>query len=110
MPQEPGLKSTTIGLMGGVALLFDTLQVLFSWIGMGILLIPLQYGVFILWFRMHGLSFLSLKRMPSLAGGAIIEAITAGIFPAFTAIVLRAALTSKLKQVAPGSDIINEKK
>ena len=95
---KKGLKTTTIWLMVGVALLFDAVQILFSWFGGGWLLIPIQYGTFILWFKLQGISFLSMKRAPSLVIGGFVETLTAGIFPAFTAVVARVAFTSKIQQ------------
>ena len=99
-PQQKGLKSTTIGFMIGVAAFFDMLQILLSWILLGWLIIPIEYGTFWLWFKFNGISFFSMKRAPTLGIGALIETATAGIFPAFTAVVARIALTSKIKEVA----------
>ena len=98
--KQTGLKSATIWLMIGVALLFDALQIAFSWIGLGLLLIPIEYGTFWLWFKFNGINFFSMKRVKALGIGALFEIATAGIFPAFTAVVARIAFTSKIKQVA----------
>ena len=100
MEQQKGLKTTTIWLMIGVAAFFDALQALLSWIFLGWLIIPVEYGTFWLWFKFNGISFFSMKRAPALGIGALIEIVTAGIFPAFTAVVARIALTSKIKEVA----------
>jgi len=84
----------------GVAFFFDMLQVAFSWFGLGFLLIPIEYGTFWLWFKFNSINFFSMKRAKTLGIGALIETVTAGIFPAFTAVVARIALTSKIKEVA----------
>lgn len=93
----------------GVASFFDMLQIAFSWFGGGWLIIPIQYGTLILWFRFHGLNFLSMKRAPTLGIGALIETVTAGIFPAFTAVVARIAFTEKIKEkvdTAPAGKVV----
>jgi len=84
--------------MIGVAAFFDALQILLSWILLGWLIIPIEYGTFMLWFKFNGISFLSMKRAPALGIGALLEILTAGIFPAFTAVVARVAFTSRLQQ------------
>jgi len=96
--EKKGLKSTTIWLMTGVAFFFDCIQIAFGWIGLGFLMIPIEYGTFWLWFKFNGISFFSMKRAKTLGIGALIETATAGIFPAFTAVVARIALTSKIKE------------
>lgn len=95
--QPKGLKTATIWLMVSVALFFDALQIAFSWIGLGFLLIPIEYGTFWLWFKFNNVNFFSMKRAKTLGIGALVETATAGIFPAFTAVVARIALTSKIK-------------
>ncbi len=110
MPPEnqKSLSTATIGLMVGVALLFDALQALFSWFGGGWLIIPPAYGTFWLWFKMKGIKFFTLKRAPSMSIGVGLEFITAGIIPSITFNVLRTALDYKLKNAisnAPGAGI-----
>lgn len=89
--------------MVGVALFYDALQALLSWLGIGWLIIPVAYGHFWLWFRMHGLKFFSMKRAPSLGVGVLLEFVTAGIIPSITLNVLRVALDYKVKKVLPTS-------
>lgn len=84
--------------MIGVAAFFDALQAMLSWLLIGWLIIPIEYGTFWLWFKFNGISFFSMKRAPTLGIGAVIETITAGIFPAFTAVVARIAFTSKIEE------------
>lgn len=88
--------------MIGVAAFFDALQAILSWIFLGWLIIPVEYGTFWLWFKFNGINFFSMKRAKTLGIGALIEIVTAGIFPAFTAVVARIAFTSKIKE-ATGS-------
>ena len=106
--QQQGLKSSTIGLMAGVALLYDVIQILLSWIGIGWLIIPIFYLHYWLWFGMHGVKFFTAKRARSLGIGALLEVFTAGIAPAFFVNVLTVALDAKIKQVAshvPGGNL-----
>ena len=98
MPEHKGLKKTTIGLMCGVALFYDVLQILLSWIGIGWLIIPIFYLHFWLWFKIHGIKFFTMKRAKSLGIGAFLEFITAGIAPAFFVNVLTIALDYKVKE------------
>ena len=109
-PQQKGLKNTVIWLMIGVALFLDGIQILLQSIPLvgqtlGWLIVGVEYGTYIFWFRLHGISFLSIKRAPTLGIGALVEMATAGIFPAFTAVVARIALTSKIKEVAGSGSI-----
>ena len=107
MPQnQKELSNATIGLMAGVALFYDTLQILLSWLGIGWLIIPVAYGHFWLWFRMRGVKFFSLKRAPSMGVGIFLETLTAGIIPSITFNVLRCALDYKVKKLVPISGII----
>ncbi len=92
--------------MVAVALFYDVLQILFSWLGLGWLIIPLAYGHFSLWFKMRGLKFFTVKRGWWFGIGIPLEAATAGIFPSITGNVLRSALDYKLKKALPISSII----
>jgi hypothetical protein len=85
--------------MVGVAAFFDTLAFLLNLVLMGWLVVPVQYATFYVWFKMKGLSFFSLKKAPSHVAGSILEILSAGILPAFTAVVARVALSTKIKQV-----------
>ncbi len=111
MQQNKGLSSSTIALMVGVALLFDTIQALLTPIGVGWFVPILSYPTFWLWFKLKGFSFLSLKRAPILGIGALIEIIPGiGALPALTATVARVALTAKALQtiaIVPGGRIAN---
>ena len=96
MKQEKGLKNTTIWFMVIVALIFDGVQVMFSWIGLGWLVIPVGYLLFTIWFWIHGLSFFTYKRWKSLAGSATGEFVTAGLLPGFAFVVAVAAFSSRI--------------
>ncbi len=95
------LSTTTIAFMVLVALFYDTLQVVLSWIGAGWLIIPIFYLTFFIWFKMRGLSFLSLKRAPTLGIGGLLEMASAGIIPSLTFMVLRIGLDYKIKKFLP---------
>jgi len=96
--KQPQLSSATIVIMVVVALIFDGFQTLFSYIGLGWLIIPIAYGTFILWFKLLGLDFLTMKRSALLGVGAALEMLTAGIIPAMTFMVLRIALDYRIKK------------
>ncbi len=83
--------------MGGVALLYDAIQIIFVWMGIGWLIIPIFYIHFWMWFRMHGIKFFTKKRAKSFGIGAVLEILTAGIVPAFTFNVISVALDYKIK-------------
>ncbi len=106
--EKRGLNNATITLMTCIALFYDVLQIILSWAGIGWLIIPIAYLTFIVWFKMHGINFLSMKRAPTLGFGALLEVLTAGIMPSLTYTVLRIGLDSKLKKLAPGLGIINK--
>ncbi|MEK9171681.1 MAG: hypothetical protein AAB782_00375 [Patescibacteria group bacterium] len=109
MPEEKkGLNNTTIALMVSVALFYDVLQILLSYILMGWFIIPIAYLTFFVWFRIHGLKFLSMKRAPTLGVGAFLEIISAGIIPSITFTVLRISLDSKLKKLTSVLGIIKK--
>lgn len=94
--------------MAIIGLFYDVLQTAFSWLGLGVLIIPIFYLHFWLWFRLRGVKFISMKRAPTLGIGALLEFLTAGIIPGFTFIVLRTALDYKIKKIVPALDIIKK--
>ena len=103
-----GLSSTTIAFMVGVALFYDVLQILLDLLAVGWIITPIAYLTFIVWFKIHRLSFLSLKRAPTLGVGALLEIFSAGLIPAITFTVLRIALDQKLKKLTPVLGIIKK--
>lgn len=106
--EKKGLNDSTIALMASVAFFYDILQAFLSPFLIGLLIIPITYLHFIVWFWMHGLNFLSLKRAPTIGIGCFLEIISAGIAPSFTFTVLRIGLDSRLKNFAPKLGIIKK--
>jgi hypothetical protein len=94
-----GLKSSTVALMIAVALFFDVLQALLTPIVIGYFVPVIAYPTMWLWFKMHGIDFISMKRAKTLGFGALIELIPGlDVLPAFTLTVARIALDAKIKQ------------
>ena len=99
MQEKKTLKTSTIGLMAAVAIFFDTLQALLTFIMMGWLVPPVAYGTFWLWFKFQGLDFFTLKRAPSMGIGVLLEMVPGlDVLPAITFNVVRAALDTKFKE------------
>lgn len=90
--------------MISVALFYDAIQIVFSWLGVGWIIMPVFYLHFWMWFRTHGIKFFTTKRAKGMGFGGILEALTAGIIPAFTFNVLMAAMDHKTTEV--GEDIV----
>lgn len=104
--KKPELKTNTIVFMVAVAIFYDVLQWFLAFVFLGWAVIPIAYGTFAIWFRMHGVKFFTSKRIGSLGVGAFLEFISAGIIPSITFNVLVVALDNKAKKLVPGSDII----
>lgn len=108
-PQPKGLENHTIVLMVAVALFYDALQALLTIILMGWLITPIAFLTFYLWFKLHGITFMTPKRGGSMALGFLIEIFPlTSWLPAWTAVVSFIALDSKIKKIAPGLDIIKK--
>lgn len=106
------LKTATIWLMISVALFYDVIQILFSWMGLGWLIMPIFYLHFWFWFKIHGVKFFTMKRAKGLGIGGLLEAATAGIIPGFTFNVFMIAMDNRLHGVGEGItklDIMNKK-
>ena len=85
--------------MVGVAIFYDTLQALLTFLLMGWLIPPIAYGTFWLWFRFNGVKFFTIKRAPSMGISVLLEMIPGlDVLPAITYNVVRAALDTKFKQ------------
>lgn len=110
MPEEnKGLDNTTIALMVSVAIFYDALQWLLAFVFMDWLVGFFAFLTFYLWFKMRGLNFATPKRAGTLGGAFIIEVVPfLSMLPAWTAAVVILALDSKIKKVAPRSDIIKK--
>jgi hypothetical protein len=104
--KEKGLKTTTVWLMIGTALFFDTLQILLDFILMGWLVTIFASMTFWLWFMVNGISFMRPKRLGGAIGIMFID-----IFPvlgwfAWTVSITSFALSKKIQDVVPGTDMI----
>src|SRR3989344_7047797 len=96
--EKKGLSDTTIALMIVVALFYDALQALLTFILMGWLVGIFAGLTFYVWFKMKGLNFVTPKRIGTFSGAFIIEVIPfLSALPAWTAAVVILALDSKIK-------------
>jgi hypothetical protein len=110
MPEEKGLKSRTIVFMIVVSLFFDALQFLLGFVYLGWGAGIIAGLTFYVWFKIHHISFMKPKRFMAFGGASLIEMIPIPMLaslPAWTAAVTYLALTSKLKEIIPGADIVN---
>src|SRR3989338_9491758 len=71
--KEKGLKATTVVLMIAVALFFDALQTLLTFIFMGWLVGIFAGLTFYIWFKLRGMSFMKPKRFAAFGTSSIIE-------------------------------------
>ncbi len=107
MEENQGLKSTTIGLMIGSALLFDGLQALLTPIFLGWAVGIFAFLTFWLWFKLHGISFMRPKRLATMGSATLIEIIPfVSAFPAWTFAVAYLALSAKAKEVISNVETI----
>lgn len=99
-------SETTIFLMIFVALCADGAQALIGWIpAFGNILADffsiLVFMTFFLWFKMHGISMMTPKRLKALAIGGIVELVPfLNILPAWTGVVVYLIGTTKIKEIA----------
>jgi len=107
------LPKGTIALMISTALFFDAIQVILLFFAVGVVLntfINIFAGLtFFLWFMMHGISFLSPKRLAGIGGGFIVELIPIlNSLPAWTGAVWYIISTTKILQTVeklPGGKV-----
>ena len=105
--KEKGLKTNTVVFMIAVALFFDALQILLTFIFMGWLANIFAGLTFYLWFKLHGISFMKPKRMMAFGGANLVELVPfLSIIPAWTVAVSYLALESKIQAIVPGADVI----
>lgn len=104
--EKSQISETTIFLMIFSALCLDGLQALIGWIPLfgnilaGLLSIFI-FLTFFLWFKIHGITMLTPKRLTALAGGGIIEMVPfINIFPAWTGVVIYLIGTTKVRELA----------
>lgn len=97
------LKNSTIALMVSVALFIDGLQIFFE----GTIVLPslidiFAFLTFYVWFKIHGMQFLTPKRMTYMTGGFILELIPVlNALPALTLTVILLILNFEVKNVLP---------
>lgn len=106
--KEKGLKSTTVVLMIAVALFFDALQALFTLILLGWVVGIFAGLTFYLWFKIHGISFMTPKRFMAFGGASLIEMfpfLPLSAIPAWTFAVSYLALSKKIQEVIPGTGV-----
>lgn len=97
--KEKGLKSSTVALMISTALFFDALQWLLAFIVMDWLAGFFAFMTFYVWFKIHGMNFMTPKRLATMGGTFIIEiAPILSILPAWTGAVVILVLDYKAKK------------
>jgi hypothetical protein len=112
---KSSLPKSTIALMTITALFFDVLQLLLIFFAVGVVadtFITVFAGLtFFTWFKIHGVSFASPKRLMALGGGWLIELIPfLNILPTWTFAVWYTISTTKIAEVAervPGGKVIS---
>ena len=98
--KEEGLKNTTIALMVGTALFFDMLQWLLAFVFMDWLVGFFAFLTFLLWFKIHGMKFMTPKRIATMGGAFIIEIVPIlSALPAWTGAVVILILDYKAKKL-----------
>lgn len=116
MPEEEkrgskGLENSTIVFMVVVAVFFDLVQMILTFLFLGWLVGIFAGLTFWLWFKLHGISFMKPKRLAVFGGASLIEMfpiIPFSTLPAWTAAVVFLSLDSKVKKLAPRLDIIKK--
>ncbi len=99
---EKGLKTTTVWLLIGTALFFDTLQIILDFLLMGWLVTIIGSMTFWLWFKILGYSFLKPKRVAGSAATLIIDAVPVLGWFAWTVAISTFVLKNKLVEKVPG--------
>lgn len=95
------LPAGTISLMIGTGVFFDTLQLIFTPTAIGGSIITIFATLlFFVWFKMHGVSFITPKRLLTMAGAGSLELIPfLNILPAWTGAVWYIIYTTKVREV-----------
>jgi hypothetical protein len=97
---EKDLKKHTVVLMIVTALFFDLLQWLLAFVVMDWLVGIVACPVFVVWFWFYGVKFVSPKRLATLGGTFIIEAIPLlSTLPVWTGAVVVIILDHKAKRL-----------
>jgi ABC-type microcin C transport system permease subunit YejB len=102
--EKKGLNNQTIVFMIVVAIFFDVLQALLTFVFMGWLVGIFAGLTFYLWFRLRGMSFMKPKRFLTFGAASIIEMfplLPLSALPAWTGAIVFLALDSKIKKIVP---------
>lgn len=100
------MKTYTIILMIGAALLFDLAQAIVGWIpfvgnAAADIMSLFIFVTFFIWFGMNGISMITPKRLSALVGGGLVEMVPyLNILPAWTAVVIYLIGTTKIQEIA----------
>ncbi|MEY4602310.1 MAG: hypothetical protein RL292_251 [Candidatus Parcubacteria bacterium] len=113
---KSSLPKGTIVLMLVTAGIIDAVQAFLLLFAIGAVLNTFisifMVFVFFLWFMMHGVSFVSPKRLMGMGGGFLVELIPVlDALPAWTGAVLYTISTTKIAEVAekvPGGKVISQ--
>lgn len=104
--EKKQISDTSAFLMIFAAICFDGIQALVGWIPvfgniLAGLLSVFVFLTFFLWFRMHGITMITPKRLTAMIGGGVIELIPfINIFPAWTSVVVYLIGTTKVRELA----------
>lgn len=105
-PKESQLGEITIALMIFTALCFDGIQAMIGWIPVFGNVLSDLFSIFIfltfwLWFKTHGISLMTPKRLKAVLAGGIVEIIPyVNLLPAWTGVVVYLIGTTKIKEMA----------
>lgn len=103
--EQNKFSNITIFLMIFTALCFDGIQTLVGWIPVfgnvlaGLLSI-FVFLTFFLWFKIHGITMTTPKRLTAMLGGGVVEIIPfINILPAWTCVVIYLIGTTKIREL-----------
>lgn len=108
---KSSLPASTIILMFGTGAFFDVLQLIFSETVVGGSIITFFATlVFFVWFKMHGVSFITPKRLLTMVGAGSLELIPfLNILPAWTGAIWYIIYTTKVRESVskiPGGKVV----
>jgi hypothetical protein len=113
--EKSQISDVTIFLMVFSALCFDGIQAVIGWIPffgniLAALLDIFIFLTFFLWFKIHGISMMTPKRISSLVGGGIAEIIPFfNVLPIWTGVVIYLISTTKIREVLPDGSGLTKK-
>lgn len=100
------ISDVTIFLMIFTALCFDGIQAIIGWIPFFGNVLAGLFSIFVfltffLWFKIHGITMLTPKRLTAMIGGGLIELVPfINILPAWTGVVIYLIGTTKIRELA----------